>query len=667
MIKNSNRKLDIVCFTILQLFVLVSCMMICVVHSLSFIVGIKYFLFELLGVFSPGLMAITLLKIDCKNSIYNYALSYAFGFIVLFIEYFIVMLFDVTQYSFALSLIVGVISIIVYIKKCQTIQYTSDKTSWRIVLFFIFVVLFLDFWVVSVCNTMPTEINETWYYVDFLYWIGNNISFMKGFPAQSLFCFGHEIRYHCFSSIFMAQTGLITGIDAKVIGFYFSYLIPEVLLVLSGFSLFSKLIKNNYLRFVAVLALMLTDGSTISYAWHLHMCPFGFDYGLAFSMVAFCLLIDIVEKKDFSLKYGLISALMIGMSTGSKGPVAMVVLMGFAVVAFNYLIKKEWKKGFVYGILWLGAFLSVYFLFISGPGTGTIAFKGIVGAFNENPWAETIVSSLYFKNIFPTKIIKAYALLLYVYRANKTAVFLLGIATVCFINSLKKKSPNLILLACSLIGIWGIFLTINLVQDGGSQMYFIMSTIPYCILGGLYSIDLLLGKKKYVVTNIVLAIVVTTTWLGCSTFFKLYVGPCLETSVNIIVNDCNSQRTPFYVDKEIIEATEWMKNNTEVDTVFAIDNFENGDEYWYNLILASFSERYIWNDGYYSKSDEIVERKQIAANFTTGNENSYENLVDSGVSYYIHNKNGIYSMESVDKNIIELVFSNSLFDIYRIK
>lgn len=656
-------------FVIVQGILLVMLVMICAVHNLSYWTAVEYWIFQFVGIFLPGLAAVLLMKVNFENDILVFALSYALGIVILIIEYFLLMPAGLSKYALYAAVITGSAALFFCYKKRMSVKWGQDSRDWVICILFLILVLIVDFFVVSLVNTMPNETGGTGYYVDWLFWAGNNISFTKGFPVQNFRVVGEPFYYHYFSSIVVSQTNLITGIDLNILTFYFSPVLPAILLVFSGYVLFLSLLKRRGLRVLAMILLFFTGGTTVTYAEHIYICPFGFDYGYAYGMLAVMVLIYIIKREDFCIKEVFLSALLIAMTTGFKGPIGMVILMGFGVAAFVFLIRKHWRKGFIYGFIWFFSFVMVYFFFISGRGIGTSVerarlFVGLRDAFYQSQWMQDIFGSLTEKYDLPNKALILLTLWLYIYRADKAAVILLLTAVACCVGAGIKKKTDTVLLSLIAICIWGIFLVLTIIQSGSSQMYFLMAVIPFAVLAGLYAIENI--PSVFVKFRaIMLVIVLGAACMGIYTWQKVILPKAKEGVMCVNQMLDKAFYSKYYVSGSDYEAYRWIRENTEEDAIVAVDYFYDEDEQPQEMAAGVFSERFVWNDGKYSKSKEVLSRRRVVEKFLEGSTQALQVMKKEGVVYFIQtlSVNPDFYMSLDD---MECVFQNERFRVYKL-
>lgn len=663
--KYKNR----VWFVVLQIMLLFFMLITCIFHNLSLYIGINYFLFQLLCILLPGYAAYHLWGVKSGDCIVALSISYALGLSLLLVEYLILAIFKAQTLSFPLSFLLFLSSAIYIFKKHKEIKLDSTNFNWILCITFIFLILILDLLTVSFVNTIPNEIDINGYYVDWLFWIGNNISFTKGFPPQDYRLCGESFNYHYFSSILLAQSSKITSINITVLSFYFSFFIPAILLVSAAYTLFSKLIKKKEFLFLALFIVLFTEGSSLTYIWHIYFCPFGYDYGYIFGMLSIYELLKLKEQGNLSIKEAILSGLLVAMTTGCKGPVGIVVLIGFGIAAVDYIFQKNYKKGMLLGCIWLGAFLIVYFLFISGKVTASdsgLKFLGVSKAFKLNPFAQPIFLNLKSIYGFPdNKITKIISLILYIYNINKASILLFLVALGVLIYLLFQKKFDLTLAITTAICIWGIILTITTKQVGGSEMYFVMSIIPFGIGGGFYAIESI-SRIKYCYLNFLLAAVIIAGYLNFSSFCAL-AYPRARQGILCKNNQLDkSNHQIYYATRTDLEAYEWLKNNTKEDDIIAIDSIFDSNGQTLEMVAGVFSERYIWNDGKYSANkEEVKRRKDIIERLLSGEFKAAKELTQNGVDFFLQNLQ-VNPSFYLDDAYGVCIYENSNFRVYKL-
>ena len=651
---------------LLQLFILLFCLLTAVVCELSLFDGIIYTLYQFLGIFIPGLALVELFGIKKCDGNAEILWAYSLGILVVLFEYLILMGLKIAKLSGLISLILAILSCFYLYKRKDEKQLLND--DFYLLLFLVLMIVLFAFFSISLPNPVTNVKHDLYLNKDFLFWVGNNISFTKGLPVQDFRLVGVSFYYHHFSNALIAQCSLISGIDVLELSYYFSYIIPCIMMVFAAYELLSTLLKNEALLYLGMILILFTEGSTVFLANHLYFCPFGFDYAYALSMLGISVLCKASNDDAYGLKKVLITCVLIGLTTGFKGPVSLVSLIGFGFVCLDLLLKKRWKEGLVYGVLWLFSFLSIYLIFISDLSGQTIEengleFLGVLRAFDQNYWANDILNDLISKGFPNNGLSRILALGLYVLNSDNGAMSLLIVSLVWQLCVLiRKKRVMFISLLLCIISVWGILLTINTYQNGNSQMYFIMSGFPYAILAGLMAIEAI-GQDKRSFLYIGLLLVCLVSFRDIRRFFFERVKPVVEDGIAAYRGDYKQgiSRNLFTVDD--YRLCLWLRDNTNEEDYIAIDTFEY-DEIKKEENFGVFSKRFIWNDGQYADHVETERRRKMVNDLFDGDPNALERLKDEGVSYLVQTLS-----QSLDLQLTGLhqVYSDDNYKVYKVE
>lgn len=648
---------------VLQLLIFFICLLSYIVCKVDILCAIKYFLFQFFFIYIPGYALFILLNHKEENDIIVW--SYAYGIIHLIFQYWLFQVININSFSLYINISICLLSIVYINKKNDCHLYINDYYYFFILL--VFILFIICFFSISCSNPLPTYNGGTNYNKDFLFWIGNSISFIKGLPVQVFTLVGNNYYYHYFSSIVIAQTNLCTGIDTYIISYYFSYIIPCILLVFSSYELLKKVISNNWLIIIGVVLILCTEGATTYLSSHLYFCPFGYDYAYAYGMLTISLLFDINnEENSYIVVFK--SCLLLSIATGMKGPVAVVILMAYAFESLFLLLKKQYKKCFTYGMLWLLSFLIIYFLCITNifdhsPRTNNLEFVGIVNSFDNNIWAIKNLNYLISNLSFPDNgITRVLALLLYVLRSNFPAMLMLfAYLIVQIINIRQKKNINNTMICLFASCIWGILLTIITHQDGNSQMYFIMSVYPCCVLLGLYSLESLnLDNKKM---QILIVLVLCLSFTNIKRFIFDRALPEIKNGISVLNGNPDTSSYRYFFTENDYELSQWLKNNTESNDYIALDCFEY-DGFRKELGFGVLSERFVWNDGQYANEAEKNRRRNIVYEVFEGDINSINKLKNENVKYLVQTISINPIFEFYDK--LNVVFESDSYIVYKL-
>ncbi len=621
---------------ICQVVLFAICFAVCFFCSLPFYEGLFYFLYQLCGICIPGLALLCLIR--DKSDLFDHEIlfAYVFGSCILIAEYIVWIITASRIPVFAISGIIFIVSSFILFRKRDVFKSEPDLS------FLIYTVLFLVlacicFFSISYHFIMPDLYGTATYNKDFFFWVGNSISFTKGFPIYNYRQVGDIFYYHYFSNILIAMSSMATGLSVLHVSVYFSYLIPCLLMILGCDYFLRSMLDNRIHVLIGCVFILLTAGSTCFMPDHLYFCPFGFDYGYAFAMICAGHLLRMYRKDDFSLCNVIISCVLIMMDTGFKAPIALVVLMMYGMVTFDLLLKKKWAKGLTLGIVWLLSFVIIYVLVISGIDLGKerkngLEILGLLGAFDSNRWAIEILGDLINNHGYPDNgITRIVALFLYVFRSNKAAMILLMFSALVLLYLLLKKKKLFVTLALVCTSLWGILLTINTFQDGNSQMYFMMATFPFSVLSGMDAIE---KNAKKELQYLLLVLVIALSFSDIRSFFMDSVKTQIDDAQLIRRGEIVHGMEKYQFSNDEYELAEWIKENTgEMDYV-AVDCFEY-DELRKEEMLGVFSERFIWNDGLYSTDSERERRRQIVDRVFDGDMFAVKELKEENVRYLV--------------------------------
>ena len=653
-------------FIIFQLLLFVVCLLPSFCCETSILYAFVYYAYQLLGVFIPGLAIASFINIKHKDEINIYLWSYICGLFINLIEYVTLSSLKLSNYSIILVIVILIISLCILKKNKKTIDSIKINIDLLYVLIICSLLLIMCFICITCLYPLPSYNGGTNYNKDFLFWIGNSISFIKGLPVQTFSLVGEKLYYHYFSSIIIAHACLSTYIDPYTICFNYSYIIPCILLVFSSYSLLNKIIKNKFLIYLGIILALMTEGASTFLTSHLYFCSFGFDYAYSFAIVSMGVLIDICEDNTVSFENAIISCVLISLITGFKGPVSVVLLMAYCVYALYAIFNKKYKEGIGIGVLWLLSFLIVYCICITNifsdiPRKNNLEFLGVVKSFDNNIWAidnlNKLTTSFGLSDGIFTRMI---ALILYILQSNFSAMSLLIAGIIIqVIQLVKNKRIPIVCIALITLCIWGILLTVITHQDGNSQMYFIMATFPYCILIGLYSIDSLNLKNNKLYLAIIIIICLSLTSLKRFVFER--VIPEINNGINVINGKMDEYNYRYFFTKSDYELALWLKDNTKSNDYIAIDCFEyNGLRK--ELGIGVLSERFIWNDGQYANDNEKDRRRNIVNEIFEGNEKSILDLKNENVQYLVQtlDVNPNFTLS----NKLEIVYKNDSYIVY---
>ena len=454
---------------ILQVMIAGISLLTCLVHQLSVGIGVLFFLFQFFCVYMQGLLLLEGLRINLPDEISKTAYRYGIGLTMLVPEYYLFQLLRIGKFSWVLPLAIGIGGCIyLYLRDKKAVIYEGDKKTrstldenkafgWTLCLLCLFLIYVVEFLTVSLVNTLPNENGGNGYYVDWLFWIGNAISSLKGIPVQDFRLAGTDFRYYYFSSIVVAQISQMTGIDVTVVGFYFSFIIVAVIMTLAAYILFHRFTEKKILLTLCMLLMFFTGDKGITCEWHYYFCPFGYDYGMAMGILTIFYLFSKRSEKWGGKEIGFSSVLIVA-TTGYKGPIAVIILVGFGMEGLWLLTHKKFKTAFMAGTAWLGSFVATYYVFIASSSRElTQTYYGIKEAFEKNIYGMEIYSNLLKVSPLPRTIAKWLAFLISIITTNRAVLVCFFIALIVYI--IRRKLIRYEQVMLMMMVVTGIYLT----------------------------------------------------------------------------------------------------------------------------------------------------------------------------------------------------------------
>ena len=665
----------------LQAIIFTFIMINCGCHEMSFFDGGKIFLYQFFAWFLIGNVILDLIKVKTNHFFENVTFSYAFGGILSLLVYMVLMLIGMKALLPYVTIVEGVLALFYFIKARRGFgSLALDKHSVIICFVFLIIYYLLITVTVSFVNTLPNELSSgNGYYVDWPFWVGNNISLTKSFPAYNFRQVGTPLRYHYFSSILMAQVSLCTGVDVTQLSFYFSSILFGIFLIFSAYFFSTRMLKEKWSITLLMIILLFTDGLSCTFCWHINLCPFGFDIGYAYGMITLGILAEIITKDRFKELF-IPSIFLIAMTTGCKGPVGAIVLVAYGVASFYYLLCRKIKRGLVSGFAWLGAFAAILFGFIRGTTTfsaevgltyiGGLDIDTIIA--NARPITDiynTLIEKYYVEG--ERLFVKLYAIWLYVFRINRVIIFLYIIAICVLIWQIKRKKMDAFFCVLMLSSLAGILCGIYTVQTSASQMYFVMAIYPTAALAGMYALEVVQGlanrnaRYKGAFQGICVAMIILLG-LSANQYYETASGK-FASGLNVIRGKIDYDGYAMvYVDTEDYEAFEWLKNNTAEESIFAIDTHLDAygrDNY---MMACIFSQRYLWNETKYSPQAEAERRDKIVDELSADIEGSIQSMKSEGVEYLLMQANDEKTEYGSKTDLLTEVFRNSHYVIYKL-
>ena len=617
--------------------------------------GCKFFLSLIFCIFLPGVAVLKMLSGRMEITM-SCAVSIAIGIALVIIQFFITSFFHVQSKACLIALCVSGISCLFLGVKADVIrkerQASIRSLHW---LLFPFLVYFMFLMIITgpFNNALPTKNQSGCYYGDILWWIGNTLSAQRGWPLENFRLSGMPFYYHSFSSLFLAQLNLITGIDVIYLSLYYNGILSVTLYILSLYALFSCYFKNKTVLCYAMFLATLTDG--IWQYWYLQKVLFisiGNEYAISFGILTIILSLNRDEDKT-DIKHLYLAAILLMFTTGFKGPVGVSTLASMLGIACVEYISKNAKVAIRYVIISCACFTIVYLFVISG-----IQEKRIIDDAYTTllPMDETYFGGIkdYVLNGWVCKDYYDYYLEHLTGIGNHLLGKMLCAFLAIFISLLKINVPVMIGASGAIMyGIidknerpqyfWpsvisvfvGLSFLVTMHHSGNSQRYFMYPMIAYAVLLAVGWVSSICCKKKFMVL-IFLILSIVGLYNNIMNFKS-----DLESGLASIKDEkeWSVLDTRYVLTYDKYNAYLWMRDNLPQEAILAIDKYSSGESN--HLMTGVFSEKRVWNDEIYTVllyPQEQKRRQDIIDELTYGDMEQIKILEEEGVTHFIQNK-----------------------------
>ena len=636
---------------------------VCAVDFGAFI-AVQFFL-----VYCPGTMLISLFGLETKKLTEKIFASYLLGYGLTIVLYIGCLLFKLQEYVIYPNLLLSILSVILLIKKGDYKSLQCDDKRNTIFNVIVLVVAYGVSLLTYTCNNFSPDISGcAVQHQDYLFWMRNCVACTRDFPVHDMSVMGINMYYHYFSSMHIAYLHYVSNIEIFDLCFVYSS-ITTVLLVFGGsYLLVNKVVKDEWLSMLAiVMVLFTTNIENVTYLYytnHIYIGSFGFAEGLGMSLFAISLAIQLLNSFEIK-RYKLLLAFLfvLGVATGLKAPLTLVILGGLGVTCLLMLFQKQERlNAFIIGIPALLIFVGIYYCFIMNHNNN-------IDSSNRLPDISFVATIL--RSPFENKLYRLFNGAVHSEMLSSVIVFLVYVVLVLFLpvtlflqtkkEQWKRQLSNKIVFLLS-VGLIGFILTTFFEHDGMSQMYYWFIGYPAVIFGLLSVIgswSAIQGKKRYLLISAVGFGVIGLL----STIYsplKSGVHNLLNSSVTKITNNGFSQTAD-----ELI-AMRWLRENTDKASIVVSNKVLEEFGGHRSFILSAFSERqaYLEGYGYTTVNDETREQRlELIKSLYSGEEGSVSLIKSEGVDYVVLFKNIGNNILNIDNSA---VFENDAVKIIKL-
>lgn len=640
--------------------------------------GIKYSLFQIFGMFIPGMMLLTLLRPKRLSQIELIIYSFVLGYGCSLIVYFLTVPFGlkhIIPWVYLLLVIISVGYIVYeYKRKKLWVSIENDTTGFWVCCIVGFLLLLMEIIMSCGLHTLPIH-QATSSYQDFLFGVGNTIACSKEYPIVNFRAiFQRNYSYHYMYNIHLATMKIILKIPAFQLTAFYSYIQTVVLLTGGSYLFFRSVLGDRKKRIIfgMVMVLFTTGYESVhgmTYPGHMYMTPNNFDVALAFGMILVAVIYKQTICEKLNLHYIAVSVISLVLSFGSKAPLGMLAASVCGVLGILYIIREKKIKLIVpYAILFGVIGLVLYKCVLSGNAEGSVKLSKSASG-----------SSIYFWGIMPSvqewlmglcgnlpQWLVHLCLGIYYGFVSYYPIFILFIIGLIGYFIYYK---DIEMLDVALFGTVPIGISITVLYahpGGGSQYYFLLGALPYAVAFGLRGIQTILKHKKRVLIKQVLLCL--CSFCALSGILNVRFATAPESMVNefnrgvsyllgqTVETEEHHSWLANLVYPEEYEGYSWLREHIgEMDVILSDMWIAGYTRYSYSV--GVFSERYV-----YVPDD----RDELRACYQGGEKAIREVMNKANVKYMIQTLRVTPDLD-IPTSLGEIVFENDAMKIYKLQ
>lgn len=611
----------------------------------------KFIIVQLAFIYIPGCAFQKLLSISYKNSLTKRLVSYLLGYALSIVVYLTLLILALQHMVLNIYCIVFFVSVVFLFMSKD--QMCNGGTNNKEVLCFslIFLLSLAVGFVLFQCNNISPMLKEghVSFNQDLVFWMRNAVAATKGYPLPDLSVLGKKLYYHYFTSAHLAFLHFTTGIELFDLCFVYSYIITELLLVSGLYILCKELIYNMKYMFGAMCFILFTVNldffTHVFFNSHLHVASFGFAEGLGMFCVSFYFYLRIIRCDRTKWRLLLMASLFFIITTGLKGPVAAVLLVGFASGSLILMFMKDrFLFGAFSGLVLLVSFLIPMFLFVMNLHAEPKGGGNVLGLTISA--TDTIFHSHYYE--------KAYLLMLNIGIMKPLSYFIIFIVylfsvflipLMAFIVSYNNKKVTDCELIIIIMVFVGIFLGMFVSQKGMSQCYFL-----YVSIALLFMLTFTWLQKRELDKGASYKIRLIF-FLGILLFFAHYFKTASSNILSLANSSSlrmqldgkksslsNENETGLSISQREFEGLKWGRSHVPASAVLLSNKILSSDmgsrSFWVSSIIErqSFLESYSYSG---LTKEKIASRYMLIDSFYRGSDNACRMLKQNGVTHAV--------------------------------
>lgn len=620
------------------------------------LIRLLYLLYFLTTIyFMPGSILIHRTGLKWKDPTEKVFFSFAAGWSLNVLLYFILLILKLQQYSSMTALVYSVFMIGWYWRKKEEADQCAAAGKQSHFLVFYAGLWILAFFTYQMANRDASVTGSMeWVCQDNVYWIRNTVAAVRGYPLENMSTLGTHVYTHFFSNLQLAFLHQITGIEITELSFSLSYVWNLFLFTGGVYCLFRELLKKSRWIDLGMLCTCFASGTLpawthLIYPYHVLICSFGFLEGYALSFYAFTGALLCIRQKVRSWRMML---LLFAAALGSKAPAGCLVLVGTGWLCVDLTVSKRRVRD---AVIIAGSYLIVFAVICSVVfyqpqnvyTNGIQPRSGFSLTRTVTQWNGFYLR--YQDQLSPIlcsrRLSAGILAVIFLWMSNFLMNYYISVSLAAKLVHWFRSCPDKAVFAVEETAVYLIVLTAYLVfivfwQEGYSQSYFIYIAFPYGLAAAFMHFDNGQGILRYrnmfaytglILTGISLAVTLQT------------LTPYIEKGVyNLSVAHDMDQKQNDPAGNSLIqgeqEALRWIRAHTDPDAVFITNKILCEAEGKYSFVSSAYTERRMYLEGYAYGSihqKELEKRLYRITSYYTGDIFSSQRLKDSGIDYAI--------------------------------
>jgi hypothetical protein len=450
----------------------------------------KYFLFHALYILMPGLFVYKALKFD-GDFVERMVFAFGIGITLVIVEY---LVFYMINWRIGLYVLNPLLALALLISSFPQIKKRDfGKGSIPFEVWGVVALLTLIAFLGMTLNAPGPELAGSMsYHQDKLWSTGIIQALITQFPPIDVHISGHELKYHYFSFIYMSVISIITKIDPMDVYFKFSQILKPLFLALSVYYLGQVIFSDKKKAFYFTFIYFFSNCASLFFAfrvdagyfrnanlYHFTEFPNGYMLAMTYFFICCALVIKQIRLKKFHWSYFLAFTIFTFALTGSKAPVAAMLVGGVNLTFCGYflLYRKLNKPLLAYFLVLNSIFIGVYlFLYSYSVGETMMAPKIQLASLTREIYLLKDIVKFLTNNALVSTIL--YVLLipvqLFLFLPFASVPYLASLAET--VQSRKISEEKLFYVSTATLGI---FLSNFVYFPLGGQSYFIFISIAF--------------------------------------------------------------------------------------------------------------------------------------------------------------------------------------------